>query len=310
MADRNICELIEAMRKDPAGFIRACEASYQEKIASAVKYIEENRKKVVLLAGPSGSGKTTTANLLADGLRAKGYFATVISLDNFYYSKEDNRYPLTESGEQDYESPYALWIDGIRATIEDILDGGLISLPRFDFKEGRRIDNAEVIDVPENGVVIIEGLHALNPIMTEGLVTDAVMRVFVSVSTNLIKDGERVLSGRKMRFIRRTSRDYLYRNADAARTLSLWQRVVDGEGKYLYPFRDLADIAFDTFHGFEVAVLKPYASKILEEGEDLGEYVEEIKAGLSLFDVIPSDLVPATSIIREFMSGGIYEHLY
>lgn len=310
MADRAVFELNEALKRDPVAFVAECEAAYKEKVVTAINYIEENHKKVVLLAGPSGSGKTTTANLLADGLRQRGHYATVISLDDFYYSKSDNRYPLTPTGEQDYESPYALWIEGIRATILDILDGGRIALPHFDFKEGVRIDNAVILDVPEDGVVIIEGLHALNPIMTEGIVSDAVMRMFVSVSTNLVHKGRRVLSGRKMRFIRRTSRDFLYRNSDAARTLSLWQRVLDGESKYLYPYKNLADICFDTFHGFEVAALKPFASKILEAGKELGPYAEVIKNALKLFEELPIDLVPETSLIREFIPGGIYEHLY
>lgn len=310
MADRELHALNAAIEADPALFVAACERAYREKIDTAVRYIEENHKKVVLLAGPSGSGKTTTANLIADTLRAKGYYATVISLDNFYHNKADHLYPLTASGEEDYESPYALWIDGIRATILDILDGGHILLPHFDFKTGVRHDHAVVLDVPENGVVIIEGLHALNPIMTEGIVSDAVMRLFVSVSTNITDAGARVLSGRKMRFIRRTSRDYLYRNSDAARTLSLWTRVLEGEELYLYPYRNLADIQFDTFHGFEVAALKPFAAKILAAGENLGDYAEGIKEALSRFAEIPSDLVPRDSLIREFIPGGIYEHLY
>ncbi len=310
MAEITVKELNDALKKDPSGFILRCEKEYEDKIELAARFIEDHRKKVVLLAGPSGSGKTTTANLLADHLRGHGHFAAVISLDDFYFSKNDPRYPRTPEGDLDFETPYALWIDGIRKTISDALETGHLSLPKFDFKVGLREDNAVTMEVPDDGCVIIEGLHALNPIMTEGIVSDAVMKIFVSVSTNLMHNGRRVLSGRKMRFIRRTSRDYLYRASDAARTVSLWEGVLEGENHYLYPFRDTADLCFDTFHGFEVAVLKPFASKIFEEGVDLGPYVEVVRRAMELFDEIPVDLVPKTSLIREFIPGGIYEHLY
>ncbi len=311
MAERTIQELNDALQKDPKGFIAKCEDEYEDKIELAANYVLEHGKKVILLAGPSGSGKTTTANLLADHLRSHGRFAAVISLDNYYYSKNDPRYPKNNDGELDFESPYALWIDGIHKTIADVLsDSGKLSVPHFDFKKGVRVDNAMNMIVPPDGCVIIEGLHALNPIMTEGIESDAVMKIFVSVSTNLMHNGRRVLSGRKMRFIRRTSRDYLYRASDAARTVSLWEGVLEGENKYLYPFKNTADFCFDTFHGFEVAVLKPFASKIFEEGTDLGSYVEVVKSAMSLFDEIPVELVPKTSLIREFIPGGIYEHLY
>lgn len=311
MAQRTVSEINQALKKDARGFIEACEKEFEEKLDVMVRKIEEGRKKVVLLAGPSASGKTTTANLLADRLRARGHFAAVVSLDDFYYNKNDPRYPKTPEGEPDFESPYALWIEGIRHTIADIIDGGgNISLPHFDFKEGVRIDNAVHLKVPADGVVVIEGLHALNPIMTQGIVTDAVVRVFVSVSTNLYHEGEQALSGRKMRFIRRLSRDYLYRASDVERTFSMWHGVRRGENQYLYPFKELADISFDTFHGYEVAVLKPFAAKILSEGRGLGEYVDKVADGLGLFKEITPDLVPETSLIREFMPGGVYEHLY
>jgi len=310
MAERTVQEINAAVREDARGFIAHAEREYYDQIGDLARQIAESHTRVILLAGPSSSGKTTTANMLADRLRENGHPSKVISLDDFYYSKDNPAYPRNAAGELDYESPYALQIDRIRDTIRHIIAGQEFTLPRFDFRVGMSFDDEVSVHIPENGCAIIEGLHALNPILIEGIEREKVVKVFVSVSTNIMYNGRRILTGRKIRFCRRLSRDFLYRASDAHRTISLWDGVRDGENTYLYPFKQEADFRFDTFHPYELGVLKPFAYNVLEKGGDVGPYAEVVRRALHLFDEIPLDMVPVTSMIREFLPGGIYEDLY
>lgn len=311
MAEMEIAEINREVARDTEGLIRRTEAGFREKRADLARHITEKKTRVVLLAGPSSSGKTTTANLLADTLRAGGHSATVISLDDFYYSKGDPHYPKNERGEPDFEAPESLRIDLIRKTIAAIESSERVYLPRFDFRAGKSYDRATELVVPDGGCVIIEGLHALNPCMTEGVNTDSVTRVFVSVSTNITDGGVRLLSGKKVRFIRRLTRDFLYRASSAARTYELWSGVLAGEKKYLYPYRDTADFYFDTFHPFEIGVMRPFAEQVLDDAPEFREeYVEVVRRAVGRFETIPLSLLPEDSLIREFVPGGIYEKLY
>lgn len=311
MAERSVREINRAVEEHLSATIAEAEEEYRAHLDDLADKIVLRGTRVVLLAGPSSSGKTTTANMLADSLRQGGHPATVISLDDFYYSKDDPLYPRTAEGTLDYETPHALRLDLIRQTIRRILRGEPAPVPKFDFKVGRRWDNAAVVDIPRGGCAIIEGLHALNPLMTEGIEPGTVARVFVSVSTN-VSDGERrLLSGRKIRFIRRLTRDYLYRASGVDRTLSLWQGVLAGEDRYLYPFKDTAEFRFDTFHFYELGVMRPFAEQVLQAGSDVRDpYLDVIREALTHFTEIPLDRVPETSLIREFVPGGIYENLY
>lgn len=311
VAERNVKEINHAVKEHLAATVAEAEEEYRAHLDDLAEKIVLRGTRVVLLAGPSSSGKTTTANMLADRLRQGGHPATVISLDDFYYSKDDPRYPRTPEGTLDYETPYALRLDLIRQTIRRIQHGEPAPVPKFDFKIGRRWDNATVVDIPRGGCAVIEGLHALNPLMTEGIDPGSVARVFVSVSTN-VNDGERrLLSGRKIRFIRRLTRDFLYRASGAERTLSLWQGVLEGEDRYLYPFKNTAEFRFDTFHLYELGVMRPFAERVLAEAPTLCDpYLDVIRNALAHFTAVPLDCVPETSLIREFVPGGVYENLY
>ncbi len=311
MPNMELKTLLEELKASPEACIARVEEGYRAQLGELVAHIVASRSRVVLLAGPSSSGKTTTANLLADALRADGHAATVISLDDFYRSRYDRDYPRMPDGSCDYEAPEALRLDLVRQTIARVVRGEPAPLPRYDFKLGRRFDNAMVVDIPQGGCAIIEGLHALNPLLTEGMGRTAITRVFVSVSTNLEENGRRVLSGRKIRFIRRMTRDFLYRASDARRTLNFWDGVKRGEDKYLYPYKETADFKFDTFHRYELGVLKPWTEQVIADDPTLCDpLIDIVRAALARFDVLPIDLVPATSLIREFVPGGIYEHLY
>ena len=311
MAECTLKDINRAVESDLAATVKRAEEDYRAQIEDLAEKIMTRGTRVVLLAGPSSSGKTTTSNMLADCLRRHSHAATVISLDDFYCSKDDPNYPRTPDGEFDYETPYALRLDLVRQTIRRIVQGEPAPLPKYDFKVGVRYDNASVADIPRGGCAIIEGLHALNPLMTEGLANCPIVRVFVSVSTNIIDHGMRILSGRKIRFMRRLTRDYLYRASDAARTLSLWNGVLAGENKYLYPFKETAEFRFDTFHLYEIGVMRPFVEKVLAATPEMSDpYIDVVKKAMCRFTEVPLDAVPETSMIREFLPGGIYESLY
>ncbi len=302
------CEL----SADIKNCIAAVENEYSSCLEQLAGEVVGRGIRVVLLAGPSASGKTTTANLLADVLKRMGHAATVISLDDFYRPLKDPDYPRNPDGSLDFESPDSIRIDLVRQTISRILHGEPAPLPRYEFKRGLQYDNATVVNVPEGGCAIIEGLHALNPELTRGVTCGALMRVFVNVSTNLLDDaGTCAVPGDTLRFIRRLTRDFLYRSSGARRTLELWGLVKAGEEKNLYPHRETADVCIDTFHRYEVGVLKPWTERVIEEDPMcVDPQLDIVKSVLAKFDAVPLDDVPVSSLIREFVPGGMYEHLY
>lgn len=310
MAELSLKELLKKL-ENPIPLIEEDEKIYKEKIQTVAKRIcESHDLRVVLLAGPSGSGKTTTANLLCDRVRELGEKCMVVSLDNFYKAADDPTYPTLPDGTRDFESPYALNIDTLLGTLGDIIAGREFSVPRYDFKIGG-CDKVMHYESFADGCVIIEGIHGLNPILSDPFPKESVLKLFVSVSTNINYRGRRLLSGRKLRFIRRTVRDNIYRASDAVRTLGMWENVLLGEDMYLYPYKPLADIRFDTFHTFECGVMKPYIEKLLtDEVVSKSKYAESVKKAVDKISAVDCSLVPEDSLIREFIPGGIYEDLY
>ena len=311
MAEIQALFINKLARKYPSEMIRREEITYHARIHDIADTIVKNSNiRLVLLAGPSGSGKTTTANLISDAIKELGEKSIVISLDDFYKPADDPTYPLCECGERDYECPEALDLALIEKTLKAITNGEAFSVPKYDFKTGSRASfkNYEPLS---DGCVIIEGLHALNPKISDHLQGDKIYKIFVSVSTNINVDDRRILSGRKVRFVRRLVRDSIYRGADAERTLSMWRGVLEAEDVYLYPYKSTANIAFDTFHTFELGVMKSFAMELLSDELAAREsYVSIVLEALRQIEPVDIDLVPEDSLIREFIPGGIYEHLY
>ncbi len=311
MAQKDIIEINLIAKKDPATLIRAAEGRYKNFTVDVASRVAKNENiRIILLAGPSGSGKTTTANMLADSIKSHGLTSFVLSLDNFYRNADDPKYPRFEDGERDYESVDALDLDALEDTLVNIADGREFSAPRYDFKTGMR-EAVEIHPKISHGCVIIEGLHALNPRIFAHLPKDRILRIFISVSTNITYRGKQIISGRKIRFLRRMIRDSIYRGADAERTLDMWGGVLHGEDKYLYPYRDYADLQFDTFHDFELGVMSHYAKRLISaELCEESDYAKAVLSAISLAEPIDEDLVPQESLIREFITGGIYEEFY
>lgn len=311
MAEIDIREINGAAISNPSLLVASSEERYKGFVAEIVTRVTKNDNiRIILLAGPSGSGKTTTANLLADRIRESGLVSSVISLDNYYRNATDPAYPTLANGERDFESVDALDLEELERTLIDISEGRDYTVPYYDFKVGGR---TEMNSYPKilHGCVIIEGLHALNPRICEHLNMDRVLRVFISVSTNINNGDERILSGRKLRFVRRMVRDSVYRAADAERTIAMWKNVIHGEELYLYPYRSLADIDFNTFHAFEVGVMRRFAEKLIsKELAEKNEYAGIVLRALSMAEPIDEALVPRDSLIREFITGGIYEEFY
>lgn len=311
MPEIDVYELNRCAKSDPRRLVEESEEAYHELVGKvAARIVNDKKIKILLLSGPSGSGKTTTANLICDQIKSHGEGCLVISLDDFYRSFDDPEYPRLPDGALDYEAVSALDLPLLRETLLAIAESREFVLPKYDFKVSRRVEERRYLPM-ENTCIVIEGLHAINPLIFSGLPKESTLKLFISVSTNVNENGERILSGRKIRFIRRMVRDSLYRNADAEKTLEMWKNVLIGEDKYLYPNRAYADISFNTFHPFELSVMRNFVEKLiseqLAEKEPYAKVVLEAVKKVSPIDV---SLVPETSLIREFIPGGKYELLY
>lgn len=311
MAEINIYDINRLAREDSREFIEEVEREYHSIIDSIADRISaDERIRIVMIAGPSGSGKTTTANLLKDALISREEESLVVSLDDFYRNPDDPDYPKNPDGTNDFESVYALDIPLLTDTLVNIASARPFAVPKYDFKEGARSELLTYGAMP-HGCVIIEGLHALSPAVLSHIPNGAAFKLFVSVSTNINKDGVRILSGRKIRFLRRMIRDSIYRNSSVERTLGMWRGVLSEEDKSLYPNRIYADMEFNTFHPYELCVMRPFAEAMIPpELADREEYIRTVLYAARCAVAIPIDEVPGDSLIREFIPGGKYESIY
>ena len=311
MAEMLVNDINGRIKENASAFVLECESAYHGMVSAlAERVCTDGKVKIIMLAGPSGSGKTTTANLLSDYIKHHGCDCMVVSLDDFYRGANDPDYPRLENGERDFEAVEALDLPELNKTLSAIAASEPFTVPKYDFKVGGR---TEIRSYPAmmHGCVVIEGLHALNPLVFGSLPEEKVIKLFISVSTNIIKDDKRILSGRKIRFMRRMIRDYLYRGATAQRTLEFWDGVLRGEDKYLYPTRKYADVSFNTFHPFELSVMRPFVESLVsEELAEKSPYAATVLKAVREIEPMDIDLVPDDSLIREFVPGGKYEALY
>ncbi|MBR2078839.1 MAG: zeta toxin family protein [Clostridia bacterium] len=290
------------VREDVQSFIESSERNYSRQIEAVTEEIaSHNGRTLVMLAGPSGSGKTTTALLLRKKLQLMGRNAITVSLDDFYC--EDNLNYTFEDGTVDFETVKALDVDLIGECLSKLLKEGSCNLPRFNFKTKNR-DKFTRTEIEKDGIIIVEGLHAINPVITDTVNTERMIKVYVSVSSRVL-DGEAVLlTKRDLRFVRRLIRDYHHRNTEVEYTFYLWNGVRKGEDRYLFPFSDRADIRIDSIHPYEPCVFKDTALKLLEHIEESSEYFKEaseLKNKLSGFVSLPESVIPAESLLNEFI---------
>lgn len=308
---KNTVSEINRAAQNARTFINECEKNYHEEIMELARYICKNKHiKIIMIAGPSGSGKTTTAHILKEYIKDTGVNARTVSLDNFYLDRES--LPVLASGEADTESVNSLDLNCIQKSLLEIIKNGMGFLPRYDFKIGKRIENAEKIDIRDGGIIIVEGLHALNPVITDMLPRESLYKIYISVSAGIFDNGgNAVLSSRKIRFIRRTLRDEKFRNADINTTMKMWPLVISGEENYLYPFKPCADKVLVTLHPYELCVYKGCFLEMMETAErenPLYSYAEKIASVLRQLCSIDASAVPYGSLIREFIGGGKYNN--
>ncbi len=304
-----VSEINRKVKENAAEFINICENEYKNEIKEITRQLLHNTHlKIVLIAGPSGSGKTTTAHILSESLKNGGANVEIVSLDNFYYDKD--KLPILPDGEPDTESVNALDIAEIKRCFSNIVEFGKSTMPVFNFKIGKSEKDAINIDLGQNGILIVEGLHALNPLIYDNLKADSVYKIYISVNLAIFDDnGNKLLSSRKVRFIRRALRDYRFRNTDMFSTLKMWDKVTAGEEEFLYKFKPLADKQLVTLHPYELCV---YRDLFLAEFKELPQcaesysYAEYIAETVKMFTPLHSETVPDNSLIREFIGDGKY----
>lgn len=302
----------DAIKKNAVKFVQRCDEAYHNKLDALAQTIKNNKDiKVIMIAGPSGSGKTTTSHLLGDMLKKYGIQAHIISLDNFYLNR--NQLPLTKDGTPDVETVYSLDLESIDSCLLQLIQNGSCTVPVFDFNTSSRSKETLDITLGENGLLIVEGLHALNPLLYEELPQKAVFKVFISVESNVYaNNGTVLLSGEQMRFCRRMTRDSIYRNSTPSNTIKMWRDVATGEKMWITPFKNNADAKIDTFHAYENCLFSNRSSKMLRDlSKDLHDsiYVDKIADALEQFVELDIDVVPQDSLLREFIEGGKYENV-
>lgn len=294
---------IRELSENPEKFVCECNELYHILVNRAAKTVFENKDvKIVMLAGPSSSGKTTTASFISKEIERLGGKAYTVSLDDFYKTRSEG-YPVDENGEPDYECVEALDIELIHRCLRELIETGESLLPVFDFMTGTRHDSAKSIVLEEKDVIIIEGLHALNPVITDTLDEKSLYKIYVSVSSRVYgENGESFLSKRNLRFLRRMIRDYRFRAMPVEGTFDIWKSVTRGEDKYLFPFEENADTKLNSFHPCEPCVIGAQALELLKEIKD-SEYTDkasELIKKLEMFEKIDYSILPQDCLLREF----------
>lgn len=288
----------------PNEFVLNSEIRYKNIIDDiARKVCEDSGREIVMIAGPSSSGKTTTAKKLSEALTKNGVKTYTLSLDDFYLNRDD--IPMLPNGTRDFETVYALDIDCFQRTMSALLKGETVKTPVFDFTTGKRSETSfNEITLGETDAVIIEGLHALNPIITDKI-EGKLLKIYISVSSRIYdNNGNIVLNKRNLRFVRRMVRDYKFRGSTVDYTYTLWKNVTAGEDKYLFPYRDNADLRINTIHLYEPCVLKKQALELLYNSEISPEFqgdAAKLCKALEKFENISEELVPKDSLLREFL---------
>ena len=308
----DISEINKRVKSDPYGFVTECEAKYAKSIKDAATKIAEKVSEscVVLLSGPSGSGKTTTALKLERMLESFGIQTRPVSLDDYFKTLDLATAPRTEDGGVDYESPLCLDMPLLNKHIEDIIAGREVYVPKFDFKNQRRSNTVRPLCLGKNQVVIFEGIHALNDMITRPAGEHGI-KLYISARSNFTLDNEMFFKGTWTRLTRRIVRDIKFRNTDADFTLNIWDSIRRGEKKYISPFKDKADIIINSTHEYEICVLKKYlldAVKSVPEGIARYNEVLELMENINAFEDLGDEYVPTDSLLREFIGGGNFRY--
>lgn len=305
-----LSEINREIRTDPKGFVERCDAAYTEKIHAAAEKIARNRTQshIVLLSGPSGSGKTTTAMKIEEVLDQMGVETSTVSMDNYFNTVDPETAPRNREGAIDYESPFCLDIDLLNRHFSMLDRGETIHVPKYEFARQMRSDIlSQPLQLGADQLAIFEGIHALNDIIV-GKNLKA-FKLYIAARSSLVDDeGKVVFDHAWLRLCRRIVRDYKFRGSDAEFTLKMWNNVRRGEKLYISPYKENADLMFDSALAFEPAVLKPYVVPLLEEVKGKYAEVEPILRAFDQIEALDDSLVPMNSLAREFIGGSTYSY--
>jgi len=307
-------------------FNKACNAGYATELINVSEALQEKRisqiadeifhrgqkgqpVKLILISGPSSSGKTTFSKRLSVQLMANGLKPYPISLDDYFVNREDT--PKDENGNYDYESLYALDLDFFNQQLQALLKGEEVELPRFNFTTGKREWSGKHLRVDNNMILILEGIHALNPELTSHIPTESKFKIYVSALTTILLDNHNYIPTTDNRLLRRIIRDYKYRGYSAEETISRWPSVRAGEEKWIFPYQENADVMFNSALLFELAIIKDYAEPILRKvPNNRPEYSEayRLRKFLEYFVPLQDKELPPTSLLREFLGGSSFRY--
>ena len=290
--------------------INISEALQEKKIAKIAEEIASRKGvKLVLLAGPSSSGKTTSCKRLSIQLAVNGLKPLQISLDDYFVDREKT--PKDASGEYDYESIYALDLDLINEQFNALFCGEEVELPKYDFQSGKSKKSGNKLKMNDNNVLVVEGIHALNPELTAHIPQEQIFRVYASALTTILLDNHNYIPTTDNRLLRRIIRDNKYRGVSAQETIHRWPSVRAGENKWIFPFQENADAMLNTAMLYELAVIKMQAEPLLQQvPENCEEYAEAYRLlkFLKYFKGIPYNNLPPTSLLREFLGGSSFHY--
>ena len=295
---------------EATNLINVSEALQEKKISQIADKIAAKKDiKVVLIAGPSSSGKTTFCKRLSVQLLASGVKPVQISLDDYFVNREET--PKDEQGEYDYESIYALNIPLINEQFNALFNGQEVELPKYNFQTGSSEKSGNKLHLEENNVLVVEGIHALNPTLTAQIPDDKKFKIYASALTTILLDNHNYIPTTDNRLLRRIVRDYKYRGCSAQETIRRWPSVRAGENKWIFPYQEQADVMFNTAMLFELAVIKPQAEEVLEQvPENCEEYAEayRLRKFLKYFSPVPFRDLPPTSLLSEFLGGSSFKY--
>ena len=307
-------------------FNKACNDGYATELINVSEALQEKRisqiadeifhrgqkgnpVKLVLISGPSSSGKTTFSKRLSVQLMANGLRPYPISLDDYFVNRVDT--PKAENGEYDYESLYALDLEFFNSQLQALLSGEEVELPRFNFNTGIREMSGKRLRLDDNMILILEGIHALNPELTPQIPAESKFMIYVSALTTILLDNHNYIPTTDNRLLRRIIRDFKYRGYSAEETISRWPSVRAGEEKWIFPFQENADVMFNSALLFELAIIKDYAEPILRKvSSNRPEYSEayRLRKFLEFFVPLQDKELPPTSLLREFLGGSSFRY--
>lgn len=301
----------EAVRSgQTTGLINVSEALQEKKIASIAEQIAHRQgTRVVLIAGPSSSGKTTFCKRLSIQLVTCGIKPIQISLDDYFVDRHLT--PKDENGEYDYESVHALNIPLLNEQLQQLFKGKTIELPKYNFQTGKSEKSGKRLQLDDNQVLVLEGIHALNPELTAQIPQEQKFHIYISALTTILLDDHNYIRTTDNRLLRRIIRDYKYRGVNAQETIHRWPSVRAGENKWIFPYQENADVMFNTAMLFELAVIKQQAELLLDlVPENCPEYAEayRLRTFLDYIQPIPNRALPPTSLLREFLGGSSFKY--